>query len=63
MCGRIKNMIIIAGQNFYPQDIEQTVAEASEHVRPGQVVACSNAALTEEDRDVRRGAMGGQVLG
>ena len=56
-------MIIIAGQNFYPQDIEQTVAEASEHVRPVQVVACSNAALTEEDRDVRRGAMGGQVLG
>ncbi|CAK9045307.1 unnamed protein product [Durusdinium trenchii] len=50
VCGRIKNMIIIAGQNFYPQDIEQTVAEASEHVRPGQVVACSNAALTEEEQ-------------
>ena len=50
VCGRIKNLMIIGGKNFYPQDIEQSVQEASEHIRPGHVVACSNAAVTGEER-------------
>lgn len=37
--GRIKDTIIIAGKNHYPQDIEATVEQASDQVRPGCVVA------------------------
>ncbi|STC69011.1 FadD32-like long-chain-fatty-acid--AMP ligase [Corynebacterium pilosum] len=37
--GRLKDLVVIAGRNHYPQDIEATVAEASEHVRPDSVAA------------------------
>lgn len=37
--GRIKDLVIIAGRNHYPQDIELTVQEASEHIRPAAVAA------------------------
>jgi fatty-acyl-CoA synthase len=40
VCGRIKDLIIIRGANFYPQDIEWTVAEV-EGVRRDNVVAFS----------------------
>lgn len=33
--GRLKDLIIIRGVNHYPQDIEATVASASEVLRPG----------------------------
>lgn len=39
--GRLKDLIIIAGRNHYPQDIEGTVQAASEHVRPDSVAAFS----------------------
>lgn len=39
--GRIKDLIVIAGRNHYPQDIEATVTEASDHVRPAVVAAFS----------------------
>ena len=32
--GRLKDLIIIAGRNHYPQDIEYTVAHASAQIRP-----------------------------
>ncbi len=38
ICGRIKDLIIVAGVNHYPQDIEHA-AVAVEGVRPGNVVA------------------------
>lgn len=38
--GRLKNLIIINGQNYYPQDIEQAVTNTG-LVEPGKVVACS----------------------
>jgi len=39
VCGRIKDLIIIRGVNYYPQDIE-TIVEASSHkIRTGCVVA------------------------
>ncbi|AGS35863.1 acyl-CoA synthetase [Corynebacterium maris DSM 45190] len=37
--GRLKDLVIIAGRNHYPQDIEATVQEASEHVRADSVAA------------------------
>ncbi len=37
--GRIKDVIIYHGANFYPQDIERTAREAHGSVRPGCVVA------------------------
>ncbi|MGO4294285.1 amino acid adenylation domain-containing protein [Chitinophaga sp. RAB17] len=44
--GRIKNIIIINGQNYYPQDIERVVQEIEE-IGPGKVVACSLRHVTE----------------
>lgn len=37
--GRAKDMVVVAGRNHYPQDIEATVAEASGHVRSDSVAA------------------------
>lgn len=39
--GRLKDLIVIAGRNHYPQDIEGTVQAASDHVRPDSVAAFS----------------------
>ena len=39
VCGRIKDLIIIRGVNYYPQDIETIVAAASPKIRAGCVVA------------------------
>ena len=37
--GRLKDLIVIAGRNHYPQDIEGTVQAASAQVRPDSVAA------------------------
>jgi natural product biosynthesis luciferase-like monooxygenase protein len=37
--GRLKDLIIIRGQNYYPQDVESTVAAASPAVRQGCCIA------------------------
>jgi len=39
VCGRIKDMIIIRGQNYYPQDIEALVEKASGLIRGNCVAA------------------------
>ncbi|MFC3850627.1 FadD32-like long-chain-fatty-acid--AMP ligase [Corynebacterium hansenii] len=39
--GRIKDLVVVAGRNHYPQDIEATVTEASDHIRPAVVAAFS----------------------
>ncbi|HEY1758129.1 MAG TPA: thioester reductase domain-containing protein [Bryobacteraceae bacterium] len=39
VCGRIKDMIILRGQNYYPQDIEQIVEKASSLIRTNCVAA------------------------
>jgi thioester reductase-like protein len=39
VCGRIKDMIILRGQNYYPQDIEDIVEKASGLIRNHCVVA------------------------
>lgn len=37
--GRLKDLIIVAGRNHYPQDIEATTNAATPHVAPGVVAA------------------------
>lgn len=39
VCGRIKDMIILRGQNYYPQDIEGVVERASNMIRTHCVAA------------------------
>ena len=39
VCGRIKDMIILRGQNYYPQDIENVVERASGMIRHNCVAA------------------------
>jgi thioester reductase-like protein len=39
ICGRIKDMIILRGQNYYPQDIENVVERASALIRHNCVAA------------------------
>src|ERR1700756_612314 len=39
VCGRIKDMIILRGQNYYPQDIEAVVEKASALIRSNCVAA------------------------
>jgi acyl-CoA synthetase (AMP-forming)/AMP-acid ligase II len=39
VCGRLKDMIILRGQNYYPQDIENVVEKASGLIRHNCVAA------------------------
>jgi fatty-acyl-CoA synthase len=41
IAGRIADLIVVDGRNYYPQDIEATAAEASPMVRRGYVTAFS----------------------
>ncbi|MEM9696749.1 MAG: AMP-binding protein, partial [Myxococcota bacterium] len=48
VCGRAKDLIIINGKNFYPQDIERIAADAY-GVRPDQCVAFARAGANSEE--------------
>jgi acyl-CoA synthetase (AMP-forming)/AMP-acid ligase II len=39
ICGRLKDLIIVGGRNYYPQDIEGTAEASSELLRPGCAAA------------------------
>jgi len=39
VCGRLKDMIILRGQNYYPEDLEAAVETSSEKIQTGSVVA------------------------
>ncbi|STX28747.1 saframycin Mx1 synthetase B [Legionella beliardensis] len=39
VCGRVKDLIIINGQNYYPQDLEKVVTHANAHIKKGNVIA------------------------
>jgi acyl-CoA synthetase (AMP-forming)/AMP-acid ligase II/acyl carrier protein len=43
VCGRIKDLIIIRGQNFYPQDIELTVEAVDSSIVAGSVAAIATS--------------------
>jgi acyl-CoA synthetase (AMP-forming)/AMP-acid ligase II len=52
ICGRIKDLIIVGGRNYYPQDIEAT-AEASDNIiRPGCSAAFTVDPISGEDEEV-----------
>ncbi|MGE4002147.1 MAG: fatty acyl-AMP ligase [Planctomycetaceae bacterium] len=48
VCGRIKDLIVIRGQNHYPQDIEATVQSVHEAFLPNSGAAVSELRLGEE---------------
>ena len=51
--GRVKDLIIVRGRNIYPQDLEESAAEAHELIRPGRAVAfAAPDAITAEERVV-----------
>jgi thioester reductase-like protein len=43
VCGRLKDIIILKGQNYYPEDLEAAVERASEKIQTGSVVAFRSA--------------------
>ena len=49
--GRRKELIVIAGRNHYPQDIEYTVDHADSQIRPGAVAAFAIPAAEGADSD------------
>lgn len=59
ICGRIKDLIIVGGKNYYPQDFEHAATEASSMVRPGCIASFelmhdngqAGVALVFESRD------------
>ena len=48
ICGRAKDLIIINGKNYYPQDIERIAAEAH-NVRPDQCIAFPRGGAAGEE--------------
>src|SRR6185436_2501652 len=46
--GRLKDLIIVRGRNYYPQDIERVVEESSPLLRPGGAAAFSVEVEGEE---------------
>jgi acyl carrier protein len=66
--GRIKDLIILHGQNFYPQDVELTVASCDHAIPPGGAAAFA-AEVNQQERlvvcaevDVRRLERGGSAV-
>ncbi|HEX7312755.1 MAG TPA: fatty acyl-AMP ligase [Pyrinomonadaceae bacterium] len=64
--GRLKDLIIIDGRNHYPQDIELTVEQCHDAVKPN---GCAAFAVEADEREqlvvmaeVKRGAEQGEVL-
>lgn len=49
ICGRMKDMIIIRGQNIYPEDIEALVRQVSPELRRNGVVAFASGEDRESD--------------
>lgn len=50
VCGRLKDLIILRGQNYYPEDLETAVENSSDKIHMGSVAAFRGA---DGDRDER----------
>jgi 8-amino-7-oxononanoate synthase len=65
LTGRQKDMIIVRGRNHYPQDIEQTLEDCHENVRPGCVAAFSTKGIDNEALavvvEVKRSSVKGEI--
>lgn len=46
VCGRVKDLLIVRGCNYYPQDIEAAVERACSALRPGSVI-CFGSSRTD----------------
>lgn len=49
--GRLKDLIIVRGQNYYPQDIELSVGQAHSSLQPAGAAFSLSADETETDRE------------
>jgi len=52
ICGRLKDLIIVAGRNYYPQDIESTAEATSDKLRQGCSAAFSIDIANEGGEEV-----------
>jgi acyl-CoA synthetase (AMP-forming)/AMP-acid ligase II len=52
ICGRIKDLIIIGGRNYYPQDIESTAEATDAMIRPGCLAAFTVDPISGGDEEV-----------
>mmetsp|Transcript_28439 Transcript_28439/g.33085 ORF Transcript_28439/g.33085 Transcript_28439/m.33085 type:complete len:818 (-) Transcript_28439:80-2533(-) len=52
VCGRMKDLIIIGGRNYYPQDIEATAEATDARVRPGCSAAFTVDPISGGDEEV-----------
>ena len=52
VCGRIKDLIIVGGRNYYPQDIEATAEASDERIRPGCSAAFTVDPISGMDEEV-----------
>lgn len=52
VCGRIKDLIIIGGRNYYPQDIEATAESSDVRIRPGCSAAFTVDPISGTDEEV-----------
>jgi len=43
VCGRLKDLIILRGQNYYPEDLEAAVEKSSDKIQTGSVAAFRGA--------------------
>ncbi len=62
ICGRSKDLIILRGTNYYPQDLEYAVENSDEQLRKPGFVAAFNAGIVNEEKlviviEVERTAM------
>ena len=52
ICGRLKDLIIIGGRNYYPQDLEATAEAIDDRFRPGCSAAFTIDPISGEDEQV-----------
>ena len=52
ICGRMKDLIIVGGRNYYPQDIEATAESTSNLIRPGCSAAFTVDPISGNDEEV-----------
>ena len=69
ICGRLKDLIIVGGRNYFPEDVEVAAQEADrDRIRPGCVAAFSDSDGNDEDEtitcvlEVRTKALQGEKL-